>query len=166
MASIRSQLKQLRIRRLFTTVALGIVLLLNVACSSGSVQATRPGQPSMQMTEGKSAGKAVKSSIEQQARKASKSTADGRDVKVNASDMSYRGSDVPQSSNPDIGPVQQTSLPPLPNPKQPMIDRADPNSKVLERAGEAIQSASAFLKNTAESASARPESQANPALGQ
>ncbi len=89
-----------------------------------------------------------------------------RSVKSNASDMSYRGSDVPDNASPDIGTVQQKSLPPLPNQKQPMIDRADPNSKVLERAGEAIQDASAFLKDTAKSASARPESQANPAIGQ
>lgn len=163
MKLIRSQLKRLRIRQLFAAVAIGVVLLLNTACSSGNLQSAQPSQPS---TGSDSQSSSVKSSIKKQAQKASSDLIADREIKTNASDMSYRGSDVPQSSNPDIGSVQQTSLPPLPNAKQPMIDRADPNSKVLERAGEAIQNASAFLKDTAASASARPESQANPAIGQ
>ncbi|MBD1821162.1 hypothetical protein H6F51_01325 [Cyanobacteria bacterium FACHB-DQ100] len=85
-------------------------------------------------------------------------------VNTNGSDMIYKGSDVSNSKNPDVGAVQQTSLPPLPNEKQPMIDRADPSSKVLERAGQSVQDASAFLKDTANAANQRPESKMNPAI--
>ncbi|MBD2082732.1 hypothetical protein [Leptolyngbya sp. FACHB-17] len=85
-------------------------------------------------------------------------------VNTNGSDMIYKGSDVSNSNNPDVGAVQQTSLPPLPNEKQPMIDRADPSSKVLERAGQSVQDASAFLKDTANAANQRPESKMNPAI--
>ncbi|BAU12629.1 hypothetical protein LEP3755_31600 [Leptolyngbya sp. NIES-3755] len=85
-------------------------------------------------------------------------------VKTNASDLNYAGSDVSNSGNPDVGTIQQKSLPPLPNAKQPMIDRADPNSKVFERAGQSIQDASAFLKDTVEGANERPEAKMNPAI--
>ncbi|MBD1844210.1 hypothetical protein H6F89_12525 [Cyanobacteria bacterium FACHB-63] len=86
-------------------------------------------------------------------------------VNTNGSDVIYKGSDVSNSNNPDVGTIQQTSLPPLPNEKQPMIDRADPSSKVLERAGQSVQDASAFLKDTANAANQRPESKLNPAIG-
>jgi hypothetical protein len=85
-------------------------------------------------------------------------------VTSNASDLNYPGSDVSSSSNPDVGALQQKSLPPLPNARQPMIDRADPSSKVFERAGQSIQDASAFLKDTAKAANERPESKMNPAI--
>ncbi|MGG6266376.1 hypothetical protein ACQ4M3_08490 [Leptolyngbya sp. AN03gr2] len=85
-------------------------------------------------------------------------------VKTNASDLNYPGSDVSNSSNPDVGAMQQKSLPPLPNAKQPMIDRADPNSKVFERAGQSIQDASAFIKDTVAGANERPEAKMNPAI--
>jgi len=87
-------------------------------------------------------------------------------VKSNSSDPIYGSSDLSQAANLEVGSVQQQSLPPLPNLRQPMIDRAEPDSKVFERAGEAIQDASAFLKDTAKAANVRPESKANPAIGQ
>lgn len=85
-------------------------------------------------------------------------------VTTNGSDPIYKGADVSESKNPDVGPIQQTSLPSLPNERQPMIDRADPNSKVLERAGQSVQDASAFLKDTFNAANERPESKMNPAI--
>ncbi len=87
-------------------------------------------------------------------------------IKASSSDLIYSGSDVPQSDRPDIGTKQQKSLPNLPNQKQPMLKRSDPDAKILERVGESFKDASSFVKDTAESASARPEAKANPALGE
>ena len=87
-------------------------------------------------------------------------------VKANSSDLNYSGSNVSETDRPDIGAKQQKSLPNLPNQKQPLIKRSDPNSKILERVGESIKDSTSFIKDTADSASARPEAKANPALGQ
>ena len=87
-------------------------------------------------------------------------------VKANSSDLNYSGSNVPKTDRPDIGAKQQKSLPNLPNQKQPLIKRSDPDSKILERVGESIKDSTSFIKDTADSASARPEAKANPALGQ
>lgn len=130
-------MKQFKIKQLFATVAIAFVLFLTTACTSGNQVAGTP------QSETRIADLGVKS---------------------NASDLNYPGADVSESSNPDVGPLQQKSLPPLPNSKQPMIDRADPSSKVFERAGQSIQDASAFLKDTANAANERPESKANPAI--
>ncbi len=87
-------------------------------------------------------------------------------IKVNSSDLIYSGSNVPDSDRPDIGAKQQKSLPDLPNQKQPVLKRSDPDAKILERVGESFKDATSFVKDTADSASARPEAKANPALGQ
>ena len=87
-------------------------------------------------------------------------------VKANSSDLNYSGSNVSETDRPDIGAKQQKSLPNLPNQKQPLIKRSDPDSKILERVGESIKDSTSFIKDTADSASARPEAKANPALGQ
>lgn len=130
-------MKQLKIKQLFATVAIAFVLFFTTACTSGNQIGANPKSETRVADLG---------------------------VKSNASDLNYAGSDVSSSSNPDIGALQQKSLPPLPNSRQPMIDRADPNSKVFERAGQSIQDASAFLKDTANAANERPESKMNPAI--
>ncbi|MER3433835.1 MAG: hypothetical protein C4288_10470 [Leptolyngbya sp. ERB_1_1] len=188
MKLIGSQLKRLKIRQLLATVTIGVVLLLNTACNTGDALGARPNNPPVQMggnnnphkmggdgytdykmsTDPKVNSARSNSSVKKQAHlpNATATLVASLGVKSNASDPIYRSPDVSETNNPDIGPVQQKSLPPLPNQKQPIIDRADPNSKVFERAGEAIQDASAFLKETAKAANARPESKANPAIGQ
>ncbi len=186
MKLIRSQLQRLKIRQLLATVAIGVVLLLNTACNSGDTLGARPNNPPVQMggnnnphkmggdgytdykmsTDPKVNSARSNSSVKKQAQlpDATNLLVADLGVKSNASDLNYPGSDVSETQHPDVGPLQQKSLPPLPNSKQPMIDRADPSSKVFERAGQSIQDASAFLKDTANAANARPESKANPAI--
>lgn len=87
-------------------------------------------------------------------------------IRSNASDLLYPGANAEQTNRPDIGARQQESLPPLPNQKQPSLQRSNPDAKILERVGETFKDASAFLKETADSASDRPELKSNPARGQ
>lgn len=87
-------------------------------------------------------------------------------IKASSSDLIYSGSNTSDSDHPDIGAKQQKSLPDLPNQKQPVLKRSDPNAKILERVGESFKDASSFVKDTADSGSARPEAKANPALGE
>ncbi|MBW4442502.1 MAG: hypothetical protein KME10_14970 [Plectolyngbya sp. WJT66-NPBG17] len=126
------------IRQLLATLAIGIVLLLNPSFTSSVQSAGLLSATDMLIAD--------------------------LGVKSNASDVIYPGSNVSNTDHPDVGPLQQTSLPPLPNSRQPMIDRADPSSKVFERAGQSIQDASSFLKDTVKAANERPESKMNPAI--
>lgn len=87
-------------------------------------------------------------------------------IKANSSDLIYSGSNASDTDRPDIGAKQQKSLPALPNKQQPILKRSDPDAKILERVGEAFKDATSFVKDTADSASARPEAKANPALGE
>jgi hypothetical protein len=87
-------------------------------------------------------------------------------IKSNSSDLLYPGNQTSESGNPDIGYRTPKQLSGLPNEKQPMLQRSDPDAKILERVGEAFKDASTFLKKTADEASARPEAKANPAVGQ
>ncbi len=87
-------------------------------------------------------------------------------IKASFSDLIYSGSNVPDSDRPDIGAKQQKSLPDLPNQKQPVLKRSDPDAKILERVGESFKDATSFVKDTADSASNRPKAKSNPALGE
>jgi hypothetical protein len=180
--------KEVRLREVLMVFFAGLMLFVSTACSNGNVQGARPNNPPVQMggnnnphkaggdgytnykmsTDPKVNNNQSKSGLKKQANLGLSSTrlvADNS-IKSNASDLIYSGENVPKTSNPDIGAKQQKSLPNLPNPKQPVVDRSNPDSKILERVGEAFKDATSFVKDTADSASARPEAKANPALGQ
>lgn len=178
--------KKLQLRQVLTVFLAGLVLLLSTACNSGNVQGARPNNLPVQMggnnnphkgggdgytnykmsTDPKVNNKQSNSNSKKHASLLSSQLIANSSVESNASDLIYPGSDVPESDSPDVGPKQQKSLPSLPQPKQPSIDRTNPDTKILERVGEAFKDATSFIKDDAASGSARPEAQANPAIGQ
>lgn len=174
--------KKLRLGKVLMVLIAGFVLLLNTACSSGDVRGARPDNLPVQMggnnnphTRGGDGYTNYKMSTDPKVNRAqSKKQAalPGSNViadtgiRANASDLLYPGSNLSDTDRPDIGPVKQKSLPDLPNPKQPVLDRNDPNARILERVGETFKDASSFLKDTADSAAEHPEMQVNPAVGQ
>ncbi|MBD1850806.1 DUF6658 family protein [Leptolyngbya sp. FACHB-711] len=80
------------------------------------------------------------------------------DVKSNsAQDILYPGDDAERSKNPDVGPVGQdyrekiiknteTATPE----KQPIIQRSNPNEKILEKIGDQFQQSTDFIKDALE----------------
>ncbi len=186
MKSLSLLFKKWRVGRLVMTLIAGFVLLLNTACNTGNVQGARPNNLPVQMggnnnphsmggdgyTDYKMSTDPKVNSARPGAKAAKQASLPGSNliaiggVKSNASDMQYGSSRLSDTDTPDIGPVQQKSLPRLPNPKQPMVDRSDPDAKILERVAEAFKDASAFVKDTAESAADRSETKMSPALGQ
>lgn len=174
--------KKLRAGQLLMTLLAGFFLLFNTACSSGNIQGARPNNLPVQMggnnnphTRGgdgytdykmSTDPKVNSSKSKKQAGIPSPNSIASGSIKSNASDLIYPGSNSSATNHPDIGPVQQRKLPELPNQRQPMLDRSNPDAKILERVGEAFQDASAFVKDTADAASRRPETQVNPAIGQ
>ncbi|KAM3115544.1 DUF6658 family protein [Phormidesmis sp. 146-33] len=175
--------KEVRIKQILMVFLAGFVLLLTTACSDANLQGSRPDNTPVQIGgnnnphkmggEGSESEMTAdpkitgRSNVKRQAQSslALKQVADNS-IKSNASDLNYRGSNNTETDRPDIGAKQQKSLPSLPLQKQPVIDRSDPDAKILERVGEAFKDASSFVKDTADSASARPEAKANPAIGQ
>jgi hypothetical protein len=176
--------KELRIKQILTVFLAGLVLLLNTACSGGDLQGSRPDNTPVQIggnnNPHKMGGEGSESEMTADPKITGRSNVKKQDqsllpslqliadssIKSNASDLNYRGSNNSDTDRPDIGAKQQKSLPSLPLEKQPVIDRSDPDAKILERVGEAFKDATSFVKDTADSASARPEAKANPAIGQ
>ncbi|MBW4538667.1 MAG: hypothetical protein KME43_05910 [Myxacorys chilensis ATA2-1-KO14] len=172
-------LKKVRVGQFLVTVFAGFILLLNTACSNETAQGARPNNLPVQMggnnnphtkngdgytnyrmsTDPKVNGK-PQSNLPSDRLIASTS------IKSNSSDLLYPGDRTSESSNPDIGYRTPKKLSGLPNDKQPMLERSNPDAKILERVGEAFKDASTFLEKTAEEGSARPEAKANPAIGQ
>nr|WP_202925121.1 DUF6658 family protein [Myxacorys almedinensis] len=165
---------------------MGFSLLLNTACSSETAQGARPSNLPVQMggnnnphtkggdgytnykmsTDPKVNGKPQSSlPFEGTSRRHDRLLASAQ-IQTNASDLIYPGYQTSESSNPDIGYRTPKALSDLPIEKQPMLQRSDPDAKILERVGEAFKDASSFLDRTAEEASANPEAKANPAIGQ
>jgi hypothetical protein len=89
-----------------------------------------------------------------------------RSIDSNASDLLYPGADAKDSANPALGP-KSGSVKPASIPAQPqrVIDRSDPNEKILEKIGQQFKDASEFLTDTADSAGDQPELQNRPDLG-
>lgn len=191
MKQITNFFKKLQLGKLLTVFLAGVVLLVTTACNNGNLQGARPNNSPVQMggqnnphkmggdgmTEYKmSTDPAVKNrstdTIRNQRDRADlqlvypQLIADAN-IKSNASDILYPGSDATSNRNPDIGPSRDKSLQEIriPSERQPVLDRSDPDANILERIGEQFEDATSFLKDTAESATERPEMQRNPALG-
>lgn len=184
-------LKKLKLRQFFMVLLAGFFLLFNTACSSGNIQGARPNNLPVQMGGNNNPHKMggdgytdYKMSTDPKVNSARSGTKSGKQaslpasnliaaggVESNTSDLIYPGSNLSDTNRPDIGLVQQRELPNLPNAKQSMIDRSDPDAKILERVGEALKDASSFVRDTAvrdtaDAASKRPETQVNPAIRQ
>jgi hypothetical protein len=173
-------LKELKLSRLLVTVFAGFVLLLNTACSSGNVQGARPNNPPVQMggnnnphsrsgdgyTNYRMSNDPRVNDNQQSSLPMTDRLIADSSIKTNSSDLLYPGYQKSETKNPDIGYRTPKEVSDLPNDKQPMLKRSDPDAKILERVGEAFTDASAFLKKTADEGSARPEAKANPAIGQ
>lgn len=162
----------------------GLVLLVTTACNAGDVNGARPNNPPVQMGGQNNPHKAggdgysqYKMSTDRTAVNSAKKRASLPSqpliaaINSNASDLLYPGADASSTDAPAIGTVGKEGKQRLmdaqqiPQERQAVIDRSDPDAKILEKSGQAFKDASAFLKDTAGSAAERPENQVNPAVG-
>jgi hypothetical protein len=178
--------KKFKLRQLLMVLLAGFVLLFNTACSNVNAQGARPNNPPVQMGGNNNPHKMggdgytdYKMSTDPKVNNTRSGAKTGKQaslpesnliatggIKSSASDLIYPGSNLSDTEHPDIGPVQAKKLPDLPIQKQPMMNRSEPDAKILERVGEAFKDASSFVRDTADEASKRPETQVNPAIGQ
>ena len=185
MKNLIAFLEKVRIRQILTVFLAGVLLVISTACNSGDVNGARPNNPPVQMggnnNPHKSGGDGYtnyKASTDSKAVRGNR--ADLQlvapqliaansigDVQSNPSDMLYPSANASGTNNPAIGTRAQKELQEqitqFPKERQPVIDRSDPGEQILERIGEQFKDASAFVKETGDSALEKPELAPNPA---
>lgn len=179
--------KKLRIPQILTIFLAGVLLFVSTACSGGDVTGARPNNPPVQAGgnnnphsgsgDGYTNYKATTDpNINSKKSASDRNHADSQLISNqiiatssnsdnNPSGLIYPGSDSERTIN-NIGPRGAAELSrdavEVPAKRQAVLDRNDPNAKILERTSEAFKEASSFLKDTADEAGARPELQINP----
>ncbi len=179
MKQVISFVQKLRLGQLLGVFVAGMVLLLTTACSPSNAQGARPQNPPVQMGGNNNPAKAggdgytnsrMSNDPKVTGQKHSALPFD-RLVATNptsqkgnqATGLQYPGSEV-QGTQYDVGAKRMEKLPDLPNARQPVIDRSEPDNQILEKVGEVFQDATSFVKDEAGDASQRPEMKANPGL--
>jgi hypothetical protein len=190
MKQVISFFKRFRLGQLLTVFIAGLALFLTTACNNGNMQGARPNNPPVQLGGQNNPHKAGgdgyseykmttdPNAVQQKRGNQDRASLPGFDqliaatgIESNASDMLYPGSDATRTNSPDIGPRGQQDFArqarEVPAQPQKVIDRSDPDSKILEKVGEAFQDASKFVQDTFEEVEENPApyQQKNPALG-
>jgi hypothetical protein len=184
MKKLTTFIKNLDIGKILTTLCLGAILLLTTACNNGNEVGARPNNPPVQLGGQNNPHKAggdgytqykvptersVKSgdraSIKQPFALAEvlpiniASAAPGVEKETN--NIQYRGPDDPKSlkSKDDFtSPKRQKELNnpgQIPEKKQPIVNRFDPDAKLLEKTGQTFKDASEFIKDSTENTNNR-----------
>lgn len=185
MKNLIAFLEKARIRQILTVFLAGMLLVISTACNSGDVNGARPENPPVQMggnnNPHKSGGDGYtnyKATTDAKAVRGNRAdlqlvapqliaASNVGDIQSNPEDVLYPSANAGKTNNPAIGTRAQKELQEqvkqFPKERQPVIDRSDPGEKILERVGEQFKDASGFLKETGDSALAKPELAPNPA---
>lgn len=159
-----------KLGQLLTAFVLGIALLFTTACNNGDQLGARPNNPPVQLggnnnphsmggdgytnykmsTDPKVKGNNsnLRSSLLPESVEMGQLIA-SNGIKSNAAnDLIYPGANAPSSSHPDIGPKEESLRPePFPSDRQRIVQRSNPNEKILEKIGEQFEEASEFIKD-------------------
>ncbi|MDX2215224.1 MAG: DUF6658 family protein [Oculatellaceae cyanobacterium bins.114] len=170
MSRLVSFLKNLRLRQVVSLVVVGVALLFSTACNTGNLQGARPEVPPVQMggnnnphSMGGDGYTDYQMSTDPQVKHQDSNLRSGRfdlnqliasnsaDIKSNASDLLYPGSSATSTNKADIGPRGEALKPePIPAERQGIINRSDPDEKILEKVGQQFKDASEFLNDNAD----------------
>jgi hypothetical protein len=159
MDTVISFCKKLRLGRLVAVFAAGVVLLLNVACSNGSAVGARPNNPPVQMGGQNNPHKgggdgysnyqmstdpAVKTR-DRASLPSGQLVASGQVGERSMRDNQDMNAAPKRSGRDSLKEVEQT-----PEKPQAVIDRSDPNEKILEKVGATFKEASKHLTGEAD----------------
>lgn len=171
MRRLTAAFKQLQFGKLVTAFLMGAVLLIATACSSGNELGARPNNPPVQMggqnnphkmggdtyTQYKMStdAKAKKSGDRASLIQPSSQLVAATYTNENSSRIQYPGSsrvESASSKNDFASPGQQKKLMnpgQIPEQRQPIVDRSNPDANLLEKAGQTFKDASGFLNQPA-----------------
>jgi hypothetical protein len=176
--------KKIQIRQILTVFLAGLLLFFSTACNSGDVRGARPDNLPVQAGANNNPYKAggdgytnYKASTDPKVNQSTSNSQGNRaDLQLvshqliaasQGSDIIYSGSNTNDKQLPEVVSGEREVLKDankIPAERQPVFKRTDPDANILERVGEAFKDASAFIKDKADEAGARPEAQSNPAL--
>ena len=155
--------KKLRLDKFFTVFALGFILLLNVACSNGNAVGARPQNPPVQMGGQNNPHKAggdgyndYQMSTDPKVKTRDRASLPTSSQLVAANSMGERSFRNDQGTRmvpkPSEAAMRDTMKEAKQIPEQPqaVIDRSDPNEKILEKTGKAFKEASKHLTGETE----------------
>lgn len=191
MNRLMTWVKKLRLSQILAVLIAGVALFLTAACNPGNLQGARPNNLPVQnggnnnphsmggdgYTNYKMSTDPTVNKSPDSARR-SKSNRERADLSINLdqlvatnniegnpSNLLYPGSNSTSTNDPALGTKREAiQAEPARAKRQEVIDRSNPDEKILERIGEQFEEASEFLQDTADSAKRTPELQRNPAL--
>lgn len=172
MSTLTAFFRKLHLDRVLLVFLAGLVLLVTTACNSGNAVGARPNNLPVQMGGSNNPHKGggdgygeYKMTTDPSAVKKGKndhaSLTSGllvAAVNSNASDLLYPSSEATDTNSPAIGTVGEEGkqkffdAKKIPAERQPVLDRSDPDVKILEKSGQAFKDASGFLQDAGESA--------------
>nr|WP_155753346.1 DUF6658 family protein [Scytonema sp. UIC 10036] len=171
-------LNKLRLRQILTVFLAGLLLIVSTACSNASTQGANPENPAVQAggannpykgggdkyTNSKMSKSGLDQSNLQLKSPSIVATAVNKEVKLypgaeTPEGRAYKEAELPIKSAKDF---QQPEPGGLIQRESSVVERAQDR---LETVGKAFQDASGFIKDKADEASQRPETQRNPAAG-
>jgi hypothetical protein len=155
--------KKIRLGKVFTIFAAGFILLLNVACSNGSTVGARPNNPPVQMGGQNNPHKAggdgysqYQMSTDPAVEKRDRAGASGFDQLIATTNgmvdhsVSAQNNQVMETTQVRGGvtrdPMKEAKQ--IPEKPQEVIDRSDPNAKILEKSTQAFKEASKHLNGS------------------
>ncbi len=162
MRALMAFLKKIQISKVALAFLLGAVLLITSACNNGDQFGARPKNPPVQMGGQNNPYKAggdgynhYKSSLDPAVNPAGDQSmvpaSTGIDIADNGGVLLYPAEGEVKSAdsrNDFVSPQRQKELldpGQIPAAKQPVIDRSDPDAKILEKVGQTFKDASSFI---------------------
>ncbi len=181
MKKLSNLFKRVRLRQILSVFFVGFALFITTACNNGTATGARPENPPVQMGGANNPHKGdgdgytnYKMSTDPSVGGKSSAKGDRADLQVispqliaaNSDQLLYPGTGGNNSQKREITPGSAKVLeaPQIPAQPQPVLKRSEPDADILERVGDTFKDASAFIKDKADEASARPEAKRNPAL--
>jgi hypothetical protein len=159
-------LKKLQLGKIAAAVLMGTILFVTTACNSGNEVGARPDNPPVQAGGQNNPHKAGGDGYTQYKMTTDPATKSGDRASVltsfdqllaidtmsdNSGSLLYPGATEPESASSKDDFVSRQRQKELMNPgripsaQQPIVNRADPDYKILEKAGQAFKDASEFL---------------------
>jgi len=181
MKQLTSFFKKLQLSKILTVLLAGIVLFVTTACNSGDVTGARPANPPVQaggMNNPHKGGgdglpnykSSMETKIEDQNRRDQQSSLPFSQLVAGSYDsgLLYEGSESPsgriakERTFPKI--TDEGASEQIPAERQPVLNRTNPDARILERSAETFNKASEFIQDKADEAFQRPEMKRNPAI--
>lgn len=178
MKKLTALLKKLRVRQIVTVFLAGLLLIVSTACTSGNETGANPNNPAVQAG---GANNPYKNGGDKYTRNLSSDSQKLRDqanlpssllIATNQeSEILYPGAETPQGrveKEKELPIITKENFKPSSEPGSLIQNQEDLGNRAqdrLEAVKEQIQDASGFIKDKADEAGARPETQKNPAVG-